>query len=352
MEFKFDKGGAAEVEAPQAQEKGRQTLLLAVLVILLGSFGYLYFFTDIIRPQEKAPAPQPVPQVVKKALPARDGAPALNPAASGQAAAPAAVPGQQQAAAKPAAGAVPPPAAGKPEEKKPVVAAKPEPPKPAQNAVKQPEPKPVDAAKPEAPKSPAVKPEPAKAAAVVKTAPQKQDDKKATAVAAGADKKTAAVKPDMRSKAAGPWTLTVGSYVVEEALAGDMTRVKAAGLTPVIGGQTRHATAMHRLMYGVYPDRAAADQAIEQVKRLSGTNAFSVQKGTQHEVFVGSYSLLERAKTEQQRLAAAGVKVTIQKAQVRVPARKLTAGVFADRKAAEAALAKLKKAGIGTPVLE
>jgi len=42
MDFKYDKQSAGDA-ASQGQDKGRQTILLVVLLIMLGGFGYLYF---------------------------------------------------------------------------------------------------------------------------------------------------------------------------------------------------------------------------------------------------------------------------------------------------------------------
>lgn len=350
MDFKFEKHPAGD-EAPQGgQDKGRQTVLLVVLVLLLGGFGYLYFFTDLIRPQEKPAPPQPVPQVVKKPLPAREGAPAAEPGTP--AAAKPAEPPKPQPAQGPAPAAAPvPPTAAKPAPAPaPQAAVKPAPaPQPAKPEEKKPAPavaKPAD----QKPTPAAAKPEAPKPVAASKPVPKPEEKK--PAVAKAEEKKAPAVKAAVeKPKHKGPWTLVVGSYVVEERLAADMTKVKAAGLTPAIVAGGKRATTMHRLFYGEYPDRAAAQQAVDQVKRQGG-DAFSVQKGGKHEVYAGSYALLESAKAEQQRLAAAGVKVTIQKTQVGVATRKLTAGSFSDRAVAEVALKKLKKAAVGTPVLE
>lgn len=332
MDFKFDAGSKGDA-APQGQDKGRQTVLLVVLLLLLGGFGYLYFFTGLIRPQEQAAPPQPVPQVVKQPLPARDGvqsqmssavqtaAPAAPTMAPAQATTPAAtssaVPAKAPAVVKPAA------PAAKPVAQKPVADAK-STAKPAQAAQAEPV-KPVTALKP------AVTPKvAAKKAAAPKTSP------KAAATAA---------------KVGGPWTVVVGSYVLEEKLAADMARVKAAGLTPVMTSGQRHMTTMHRLKYADYADRDTAQQAVELLKRTAG-DGFVMQKAGKYEVFAGSYAQLTSAQAEQQRLANAGIKVSLQKSQVGVPSRKLTAGTYTDRKVAESTLKKLKQAGIGTPVLE
>ena len=341
MDFKFDAGAKGDA-APQGQDKGRQTLLLVLLLLLLGGFGYLYFFTGLIRPQEQPVAPQPAPQVVKQPLPARDGVQSQMSSAvqPGVPAAPTSAPAQ---ASKPAtspsvAPAVPPPAS------KPAAVA----PAKAPAAVKPATPaaKPVAGEKPTAKPAQAAKAEPVKPVATVSPAVSPKT----------AAKKASASKPTPKSTATtarvgGPWTVVVGSYVLEEKLAADMARLKAVGLTPVMTSGQRHMTTMHRLKYADYADRDTALQAVELLKRTAG-DGFAIQKSGRHEVFAGSYAQLASAQAEQQRLSAAGIKVSILKSQVGVPSRKLTAGTFTDRRVAESTLKKVKQAGIGTPVLE
>ena len=381
MDFKFDKGPAADAAAQEGQGKGRQTALLAVLLVLLGGFGYLYFFTGIIRPQvQSAPPVQPAPQVVKQPLPARENT--LPPAGSE-------MPGTAPTAPSAAAPTVTPPAAVKPA---PVAAAapnvktpdapavKPQPvapvPKVAQSAKEQkvqpaaakvmpqpaaPAPKAVQPAKDQKVQPASAKVMPQPAAPAPKAAQPAKDQKvqpaaavKVTPPAAG--KNVVPAKPVAKQsvlpvKRGGPWTLVVGSYVLEEQLAADIARVKAAGLTPVMTSGQRRITTMHRLKYGQYADSNTAQQAVELLKKQAG-GGFSLQKSGIHEVFAGSFAQLGSAQVEQQRLAAAGVNVTIQKSQVAVASRKLTAGTFTDRAAAEAALRKLRQAGFSSSILE
>ena len=78
MEFKFskDSGDIEQYKAPD--EKKRQTALLILLLVLVGGFAYLYFFTDLIRPletQKSSEIAAPAPQMVKIPLPARAGEP-------------------------------------------------------------------------------------------------------------------------------------------------------------------------------------------------------------------------------------------------------------------------------------
>jgi cell division protein FtsN len=143
----------------------------------------------------------------------------------------------------------------------------------------------------------------------------------------------------------------VGLYVVEETLAADLSEVKRVGLTPVMTSGPRRQVTMNRLFLGDYAAKQDAQQAVEKL-RSTGGSGFILQQGDKYEVYAGSYAVLSGAQTEQQRLAAAGVKVVVRKTQVSLASRKLTAGTYTDRKAAEAALKKLKTAGIGTPELE
>ena len=334
MEFKFN-NETTEGETPvQPQEKGRQTGLLVLLVLLLGGFGYLYFFTGLIRPQEQPPAPQP-PQVVKQPLPARDAAPAEPPKSAEQKAQATSPPAASPVPAAPAAKAVTKSAdskvaaapVAKPEEKKPA-SVKPEPAKSASTPA-------------------AKKPEPVKPAL-----PAKQTEKAAVTPKAVPQKTAAPVRKAVAApKKNGPWTVVAGLYVVEETLAADLPKVKKAGLTPLMTSGPKRPVSMHRLFYNEYADKDKARQAVEMLRSKAG-DGFSVQRGDKHEVYAGSYAVQSGARSEQQRLAAAGINVTIRKSQVPLASRKLTAGTFTDRKAAEEALKKLKGAGIAAPMLE
>lgn len=143
----------------------------------------------------------------------------------------------------------------------------------------------------------------------------------------------------------------VGLYTVEGKLAEDMAKLKKAGLTPVMTMGPKKPATMHRLQYGAFADKTEAQRAVDMLKHQTG-DGFMVQKGDKHEVFAGSYAQLSGAQSEQQRLAASGIKVSVQKTTVPVSSRKLTAGTFTDRTAAEAALKKAKTAVSGSPVLE
>ena len=363
MDFKFSNDTKESASAAPA-EKGRQNMLLVVLLILVAAFAYLYFFTGLIKPQEaQKPAEAPAPQVVKKPLPPRDGKTAKDDAAGApkkNAAAPA-KPGKVASAEAPST--VAPPAKEEPQKTAPT---KNEPAKPASTAKKAavPEAKePKTAATPKADEkkpSPAAKQQPS--AAVKKPAPSQENNKKpaeavkapakvpagAAAVAAKKTPSSAAKKEAVKpapAEASGPWTVMVGNYVLEDAMATDLARVKGAGLEAAIKQGDRRKTAMNRLLAGDYPNRAEAQTELDKLKRYT-SDAFILEQGGKFAVYAGSYLLTARAGSEKERLAAAGIKLSVQHAEVSIPSKSLTAGTFNDKKAADAALKKLKGLGI------
>jgi hypothetical protein len=339
-------------------EKGNQNILLVVLLILVAAFAYIYFFTALIKPQEtRKPAEAPAQQVVKMPLPPRDGKPATALPAGATAGAP--------EARKNAAAPV------KPEPRKvagaPEVPQKPEPVKPSKAAPHEnksvtPEKK---GAAPEAkePKTAAAKPQPATAAKKPASAKENKKVAKAVAKAAGKaqnsvpagpsgttkkpapvalhDKEEVKTAPDAEN---GPWTVVAGSYVLEDAMASDLARVRGAGLEAAVKEGGRRKTAMNRLLAGEYPTRAEARKELDTLKQFT-SDAFILEQGGKYAVYAGSYLLTELADSEKERLAAAGIKLTIKHAEVSIPAKCLTAGTFSDKKAADAAVKKLK--GIG-----
>lgn len=354
-------------------EKSRQNMLLVVLLILVAVFAYIYFFTGLLKPQEaQKPAEAPAPQVVRMPLPPREAQPgaaaptgttAGAPEAGKNATAPA-KPEPRKVAEAPLEPKKPEPAKpakAVPPEKKPATpekrgaapeaketktaAAKPQPAAAAK-------PQPATAAKPQP--ATAAKPQPGAAAKLQpgatakKPAPVKENEKvakavvKAPAVQSGTAKKPVAKAAPGAGK--GPWTVVVGSYVLEETMAADLARVRGAGLEAAVkkGGQKK--TAMNRLLVGEYPTRAEAMKKLETLKQHT-SDAFILDLGGKFGVYAGSYLLKERSDSEKERMAAAGIKLTVKRADVSIPTKLLTAGTFGDKKAADAAVAKLKSIG-------
>ncbi|MBI2354638.1 MAG: SPOR domain-containing protein [Deltaproteobacteria bacterium] len=346
MDFKFSKDEGKSPQQAASGDKGRQNILLVVLLLLVAGFAYVYLFTGLIRPQEaQKPAEAPAPQVVKKALPPRDGetprpaAPAP-PEAKKETAVAAPTPEKSEPAkvaqAVPTAAAPTAKETPKPKEEP----RKTEPAKPAAKA-----PLPAKAEKKE--QKPVVAgAEEKKPAPVGKKAPVAAE-KKVAAVAA-ADKKPAKVKKAAAEDGkapAGLWTLVVGSYLLEDALATDLVRVRKAGLEAAVRPGTRRKSPMNRLFLAEYGERSTARAELDKLKRHT-SDAFIIEQGGKYAVYAGSYLLDARAASEKERLAAAGFTLALKRVEVEIPSKILTAGSFNDKKAAEDALKKLKDAGL------
>jgi hypothetical protein len=332
-------------------EKGKQNMLLVVLLILVAAFAYLYFFTGLIKPQvAQKPAEPPAPQVVKIPLPPRDEKPAATAPA-----------GISEGAREAGKNAVINPA--KPEPRKEAKAETPEKPQKPELA------KPSKAAPPEkksvTPEKKGAAPEAKepKTAAAAKQQPAaaakkpaKNNDKVAKAVIkvpsglSETTKKPAPVALDNEEVNAvpatgkGSWTVVVGSYVLEDAMASDLARVRGAGLETGVREGGHRKTGMNRLQAGEYPTRADAQKELNTLKQYT-SDAFILEQAGKFAVYAGSYLLMERADSEKERLAAAGIKLTLKHAEVSIPAKCLTAGTFSDKKAADAAVKKLKGLG-------
>ncbi len=374
MDFKFSKDTDSATSPKQEASGGgnRQTALLLVLLMLVGGFGYVYFFTDLVKPQsEQKPAEMPAPQVVKKPLPAAN-APAAQQVAGTPATAPPVASEKKDGAAsgnaEPAkvAQAVTVTPAGKEQAK---AVQEPKKPEPVKSDAAKPLPAPADANAQKTqvlPKTdenkPAAVEQKAAAAAEKKSVAAGKADKK-TAVdkgAAGRDKTaTSSTTKSSKSKiktakkpvavaakeSAGPWTVLVGNYMLEDAMAADMARIRKTGLQAAIQQGARKKTPMHRLFLAEYADRSAAQAELEKLKKHT-SDAFVLGQGGKYAVYAGSYLLDDRATSEKERLAAAGFALTLRSAEVAIPSRSLTAGTFSDKSAAEAVVAKLKSAGL------
>lgn len=329
MDFKFSKDSDGAQSEDNAGDKKKQSALLILLLILVGGFSYLYFFTGLIKPMETkkvTEAPATPPQAVKMPLPSRDGE------------------------------------AGKTEEK---TAAKAEVPKPAATApaVATPAAKPAQpATKPAAPTVKTAVPvkvkEEVKKTEAAKPAEKKIEKNAAEAKKVPVDKKAAAKKPaasDSKAKAeavvttnkatAESWTLSVGNYVLEEALSADIGRVRKAGLEPVVKASARKKSTMNRLFVSDFNDRASAQATLEKLNKHT-SDGFVIEQGGKFSLFAGSYLQSEAANSEKDRLKAAGFSVTIKNSDIAIPAQSLSVGPFKTKKAADAALAKLKSVGL------
>lgn len=343
MDFKFSKNsGDSQPEAAPGETK-KQRALLVLLLILVGGFTYIYFFTGLIKPQEEnkpAEAPAAAPQVVKMPLPPHENGPAT----------PAGKTPEKAEAPKSATAPVKPAAA--PSKPAPVAKAA-----PAQAPAKQKEAPGKAEAKPAekkpqlvaaAEKKGAAKAQEKKnAAESKKTAPEKKvaAAKEATKKPVSDDKAKSDGGAKSKHAASDSWSIMVGNYVLEEALSTDMGRVRKAGFTPIVKPSARKKTVMNRLLVAEFPDRAEARTTLDKLKRHT-SDAFVIEQGGKFAVYAGSYLLDEAVKSEKDRLKAAGFSITVKRVDIAIPSQNLSIGPFKSKKAADAALGKLRNAGI------
>lgn len=329
MDIKFDKNSSsAEQQSECQRDKRRQSSLLVLLLLLLGVVGYLYFFTNLIRPMEPPPKPAAPARVVKKPLPAR----ASDTVATED---------EKKAdkildktpAAEQSATAAPKPVADSKKEAD------------AKAAV------PVKKDQPAATRKTADKPLQASAKPVAqKPVPTPQTAQPAKA-AATVTKPVAKAAPPAPANQKGPWLLVAGLYLFENKLAEDMARLKNAGFNPVVTAGPKRPITMYRLFFGSYLNREEAAQTVKSLQQLAGDGFMLAADGV-FKVYAGSFAHQSGAISEQQNLAQSDVKTSVQKSEVMVASKKLTVGAFAERSAAESNLKKVRSVISGNPFLE
>ncbi|MBW4054888.1 MAG: hypothetical protein HIU83_05720 [Proteobacteria bacterium] len=343
MEFKFSKeaGDPQHQEAPA--EKKNQSALLLLLLILVGGFGYVYFFTDLVKPlevQKTAETAIPAPPVTKIPLPAREGEPAKP-----EKKAPETTGVPKTATTNPVTAAVPgiKPAASS---DKPAVT-KPAPPavKPADKKASQAgalDKKNVSvAAAKGGEKKTAVQTKKIVVAAS-KSGPAKDSAKNTSLIKSPAKPHPAAKSKKHENNS---WSLIVGNYVLEEDLATEMGRVRKAGFKPTIKPSSHIKTTMNRLLISEFNDRASAQSSLKKLSRYT-SDAFVIEQEGKFAVYAGSYLQSDAANTEKERLKAAGFTVAIKRASIAIPSQRLSIGPFKNKKTADSALLRLKSAGI------
>ncbi|MCM2357917.1 MAG: SPOR domain-containing protein [Geobacteraceae bacterium] len=318
---------------PIRNERGSSTrILLLVLLLVVAAAGYLYYFTDLIRPKE-APKPAPVQTAeVKQPIPPRPGQPAGEgaPAKPGEAkpsqSAPAPAPPQGGAPAAPIALPAKPAAAQKPA---PVAAppVKPEPAKVAKVEVP---------AKPAAAPAPAAKPAPPAAAAKKGAAPAKPASKV----------EKAAVK-----RKGGSYALLIGDFVPDATFAATQAKLKKSGITPVRESDIRAAEPMNRLFVAEFNDQDMAEAELGKLKKLTA-DAFLIADSGRYSLYAGSYFTEGRTAAEIKRLTAKGIKPVARKTQVTIKVTRVTAGSYPSAEEARKDAARLKKLGIVAKVVK
>lgn len=312
-------------------------ILLLILLLVVAAAGYVFYFTDIIRPQKEAAKP-PVSQAgpVKQPIPSRPGQP--GEAALAPAAAPASVPA-----------AAPPPAVA-PQGEKPVAAPAPPKPEPAKVASTEVPPKPAS--------TPAPAPKPALPAAAPKPVPPAATTAAPVPSPAPATKKEPApskqakkgVKPAAKKKG-GPYHLLIGDFGPDKSLGAVLAKLKKSGISPVRKNTVQAPESMNRLYLEEFADQDTAEAELRKVKKLTA-DAFLVSDNGKYFLYAGSYLSPERAASEMKKLGAKGVKPAIRKARVTVRVTRVTAGSYASAEEAKKDVRRLRKQGVTATVIK
>jgi hypothetical protein len=343
----FNKKSSADFDEPRRDNAGKNQLSLLILLILVGAFVYLYFFTSLIVPhQAVAPKPPAAPPEVKQSMPPR-------PAETG---APAAADAKKPEEAKTAA-AVPATPAAQPAAKPTA----PAPPPAVQPAVKPAEPAPA-----------AVKPAPAPQPAVAKTAPpaaapvkktetppakaveakpavKKEEPKSTSAAATAAPAKTAAAEKPLKKKVAA-YVIAAGELPAGPEVTAAEAKLAKHGVKPVLKQVSQKGREMNRLFVSSFSDYDAYAAGLETVKRAA-SGAFGIEKDGKYYIYAGSYSSAVLAQKELKRLQGKGIKTELQKTVLPGNTVKVTAGSFTTKAAADKAAAALAKDGLAVRVI-
>lgn len=313
-------------DSESSAEKGSsRNLLLGVLAALMALFGYLYFFTGVIRQPGEPPQPAQAPQQqVKQPLPPRTGAPAQSKpseaptpsttAAKPQPVQPAAPTAKSAAAPKPAQEPAPAPAKPAPLPAKPAVP-QPAPPKTAQQTQR-----------------------PASGPAKVDTAAQKPPASQPKGAVAKPEPPKVAKKPAVAYQIA---TTGIASRQKADRIA---DQLKKAGLVNVRKETGLAPRPMNRLFVTEFADRSEAAAELDKLRKLS-PGAFILPSNGRYELYAGSYDKATGAESEKKRLEAKGVKLTQQKAEVKLPVYHITAEA-ASKELADESVKSMKKHGV------
>ena len=147
------------------------------------------------------------------------------------------------------------------------------------------------------------------------------------------------------------FTVTLGDYVEKVELAKARKKIRSAGLSTVVKEGTKKKEPMIRLLVGVFPDQESARRELAKLRSVT-KDCFVLKNKKRYSLYAGTYHEQKSAVQEQERLAAHGVKASLEKTTVSVPTFLLTAGSFPTREAALKEVAKLEKQGLKPVVIE
>jgi len=302
-----------------------QQLLLVVLLVLAVLFGYIYFFTGLIKPREQVTTVSPVRTIpVKRPLPPRPDqgvekqSPAVKPEVKQPAQAMTVIPAPLPAPsrAKPAATPIAKPAA-------------------------------VQIAKPVA--APIAKPAATPASSAKRG--QETGTKPAGAVTGAGKKVSVPAVTARQTVKQGAYSLAVGEFATERELQKARAKLEKLGIAKVDTRKIKKPEIMHRLFLAEFDNHNAAATELRKLLQLT-SSAFILEENGRYAVYGGSYLYERGAVAEQKRLSGKGVKLSMKTATVMIQISKLTAGSFPSDADARKEAHRLEKQGIVAQVIK
>ncbi len=311
--------------------------VLLIMLLLIAGAGFIFYFTDLLRPGNNVEPSPPQGSLVKKPMPPR---PAANVVAITKK--PANVQKEIAAISQNDAGTektLPPKSLGRKTNVSPQqgrtkhniaksVSAKPA----KDHSAKETSAKSPAAAKPDATTGSATK--------SVKTAKKLEEP--------GEDKFSA---KSGSGSSDGEYTLLAGVYVMEKSMREVKAKLKSAGLAPVVTKGNKKVEPMNRLLMGEFASYPEASIEMKKVTKIT-RDAFILPENGKYMLYAGSYFVRESAEKERERLVNAGLKPTLRKTNVPIVTYRLTAGNYQSSKPAEIEAGRLKKLGIKVTVVK
>jgi len=147
------------------------------------------------------------------------------------------------------------------------------------------------------------------------------------------------------------YTLKIGKFLESE-VTSVKKKIEQSGLTPIVRNGVKQERVVFRLVVGVYKGYSAARKALESLEKIHISCFILKTSAGSYDVYAGSFFTLEGAETEQKRLAARGLSLSVKKVSVALPAFLVTAGTFSSRQAAMEGAEKLRQQGLKAEILQ
>jgi hypothetical protein len=150
------------------------------------------------------------------------------------------------------------------------------------------------------------------------------------------------------------YALKIGEYVAQSDMEDAKKKLQDAGVTPVVmPGPKKKVPMIRLLMQGPSPtDDASAQKQLDLLRKVDASGMVLTGKDGKRRVYAGSFFNEKLATQEQQRLAALGMKCSLQRVELPMSTWLLTAGRFPSREAALQEWTRLKKQGVEPSVIK